>query len=84
MGWNSAWPARWRKARSRVTATMCRHCWNRLDVFCLCSPDEGLPISILEAMRAGLPVIVSDGGGVGEAVAQGHTGLLVAHNDVVS
>lgn len=54
------------------------------DVFCLCSNYEGLPISILEAMRAGLPVIASDVGGVREAVAHGYTGLLVTHNDLVS
>ncbi|KQQ97819.1 glycosyltransferase family 4 protein [Deinococcus sp. Leaf326] len=54
------------------------------DVFCLCSHYEGFPISVLEGMRAGLPVIASDVGGVGEAVVDGRTGLLVAHNDVVS
>lgn len=54
------------------------------DVFCLCSHYEGFPISVLEGMRAGLPVIASDVGGVGEAVVPGRTGLLVAHNDVVS
>lgn len=52
------------------------------DVFCLCSHYEGFPISILEAMRAGLPVVASHVGGVAEAVDQGKTGLLVAHHDV--
>ena len=33
-------------------------------------------------MRAGLPVIASDVGGVSEAVEHGHTGLTVPHNDV--
>ncbi|WP_407541844.1 glycosyltransferase family 4 protein (plasmid) [Deinococcus radiomollis] len=52
------------------------------DVFCLCSNYEGLPISILEAMRAGLPVVASDVGGVPEAVLHERTGLVVPHDDV--
>ena len=46
------------------------------DVFVLASKCEMLPISVLEAMRAGLPAVVSEVGGVGEAVAHGKTGLL--------
>lgn len=52
------------------------------DVFCLCSHYEGFPISILEAMRASLPVVASNVGGVAEAVDEGKTGLLVAHHDI--
>lgn len=47
------------------------------DVFVLASKSEMLPISILEAMRAGLPVIASDVGGVSEAVVHRETGFLV-------
>lgn len=46
-------------------------------VFVLTSNWEGFPLSILEAMRAGLPVIASDVGGVREAVLEGITGFLV-------
>jgi glycosyltransferase involved in cell wall biosynthesis len=52
------------------------------DVFVLASKQETLPISILEAMRAGLPVIASDVGGVSEEVIDGETGLLVTPGSV--
>ncbi|MGE7934115.1 glycosyltransferase family 4 protein [Viridibacillus arvi] len=56
---------------------------NRLqdaDIFVLLSNFEGLPLSILEAMRGGLPVIASDVGGVAELVVEGKTGYLVDQN----
>jgi len=46
-------------------------------IFVLTSHWEGFPLTILEAMRAGLPVIASDVGGVGEAVVDEETGYLV-------
>ena len=48
------------------------------DCFILSSRWELHPITILEAMRAGLPVIASRVGGVPETVVDGDTGLLVA------
>jgi glycosyltransferase involved in cell wall biosynthesis len=43
------------------------------DVFCLTSNREGVPISILEAMAAGKPVVATDVGGVGELVVESGT-----------
>jgi glycosyltransferase involved in cell wall biosynthesis len=51
-------------------------------VFALASKWEGFPISILEAMRAGLPVLATSTGGVKEAVRHGGTGLLVPPGDL--
>lgn len=47
------------------------------DIFILPSHHEGMPISIIEAMAAGLPVIASKVGGVPEQVVDEETGYLV-------
>jgi glycosyltransferase involved in cell wall biosynthesis len=43
---------------------------------------EGFPRSILEAMRAGLPVVASAVGGIAESVRDGETGFTVPQADV--
>lgn len=47
------------------------------DIGLLCSHEEGFSNVILEGMAAGLPMIVTDVGGNGEAVVDGETGIIV-------
>jgi len=51
------------------------------DLFALASEWEGMPISIIEAMAAGLPVAATTAGGVPELVEHEVTGLLVPPGD---
>jgi glycosyltransferase involved in cell wall biosynthesis len=51
-------------------------------IFTLISNWEGFPRTTIEAMRAGLPVIVSDVGGASEAIMEGITGYIVPWGDV--
>ena len=53
------------------------------DVFCLPSFVESFSLSLIEALRAGLPSIVSDAGGIPEAVSRNEA-LFVRAGDVNS
>jgi len=54
---------------------------SKSDVYILPSYNEGLPISILEAMAAGLPVISTPIGGIPDAVIDGKNGYLIEPGD---
>jgi len=51
------------------------------DVFVLPSLSEGMPLALLEAMAAGIPSVATRVGGVGEAIEDGESGLLVPPGD---
>jgi glycosyltransferase involved in cell wall biosynthesis len=53
----------------------------KADMFVLSSVSEGICLTLLEAMAAGLPVVATDVGGNREIVAVGRTGRLVPARD---
>ena len=53
-----------------------------LDVACLSSVHEGVPITLIEAMAAGLPIVATDCGSVRDMVEDGEQGFVVPVGDV--
>jgi glycosyltransferase involved in cell wall biosynthesis len=64
----------WRKDVPRILS--------ETDIFVLTSLWEGLPISVLEAMAAALPIVATNTGGISEIISEGKTGFLVAPRDM--
>ncbi len=52
-----------------------------LDVFCLSSNNEGLPLSPMEAQACGIPAVLTDVGGCKEAICN-QTGRIVEPNNI--
>jgi glycosyltransferase involved in cell wall biosynthesis len=50
---------------------------NQVDLFISLSESEGLPVSMMEAQSAGIPILATDVGGVSEIVKEGETGWLL-------
>jgi len=63
---------RWLGARMDVAA-----CLAAADIAVSASHEEGFSNAVLEAMLAGLPLVVTDAGGNSEAVVDGVTGYVV-------
>jgi glycosyltransferase involved in cell wall biosynthesis len=71
----------------QVTLLGLRHDVPRLlaaaDAFLLTSVSEGIPVTVLEAMAAGVPVVATRVGGLPELVTDGKTGFLAAPGDTI-
>lgn len=52
------------------------------DIYVLPTYHEGMPMSIIEAMAAGLPIVASNVGGIPDLVDDQETGLLINPGDV--
>ena len=46
------------------------------DIAILCSDNEGIPLTLIQASQAGLPIVSTDVGSVGDIVIDGLTGYL--------
>jgi glycosyltransferase involved in cell wall biosynthesis len=55
-----------------------------MDIFCLTSLREGLPLSLMEAMATGLPVIGTNVQGIRDVITPNVTGMLIELGDVTA
>ena len=78
--------AGWRAVKARgpnveapgiLTGPAKRHAFAEANVFCLPSASEGFPVSVLEAMVAGLPLVVTPVGALPEVLVDGVHAMFV-------
>lgn len=68
----------WVSGTAKMTA------WTRAGIYALPSYIENLPMTVLEAMAAGMPIVASRIGGIPDAVVHEGNGLLVEPGDVTA
>ena len=54
--------------------------WSSVSVAFSTSDNEGMPIALIEAQLAGIPVVATDDGSHSEVISSGQTGLVVEKN----
>ena len=64
-----------------ITGNEKEQLFKQTDIFILPSYGEGMPMSILEAMSYGIPVIATDVGGIPEVIIHEKTGILIPPGD---
>ena len=52
-----------------------------LDIVCLCSLNEGTPVSLIEAQASGNPIVTTRTGGIENIVIENKTALISKNND---
>jgi glycosyltransferase involved in cell wall biosynthesis len=65
-----------------VTPSRVAYYLSLVDIFCLLSSYEGMPMALLEAMQSGKAVIATDGYGMRDLLAEGDAGVLVPVDDI--
>jgi len=78
--------ARWPRVKFKLLGKLDQAVLARLmtevDIFCLPTLEEGLAVSICEAMSAGLPIVTTFESGAAELIKNYETGLLYSSSDI--
>ncbi len=69
------------KLKGWISGNIKDEAYRSADIYILPSFEEGLPMSILEALTYGLPIICTSVGGIPEAVEEGINGFLIQPGD---